>query len=296
MRKAAMMLCAVGSIATAAYATPFTWNTGFGQGYLEYSLENNDGAELFISCNVGAGEDYDHGVTIYFQGNQVPAYDDDGVLAPIELAIDGRSYSVPEETFSDKGAQEWNQITQALSQASFFELFWNGEYLGVFNPQNREISKDLADCRAMRDQNSQDIETAIDTVNPTAKEQKIATNHLDSSALSAPNSTLLAAEYRVSRETPNSSITMILLTAPHSTVTIQDISLNQGNCPLFRANQGAITSHEHLPQALKDLYGTKSAFPLTIKAGDASYLLFKNCPDPNTLEIKTEKGSEFITF
>lgn len=151
MRKAAMMLCAVGSIATAAYATPFTWNTGFGQGYLEYSLENNDGAELFISCNVGAGQDYDHGVTIYFQGNQVPAYDDDGVLAPIELAIDGRSYSVPEETFSDKGAREWNQLTQALSQVSFFELFWNGEYLGVFNPQNREISKDLADCPDLSD-------------------------------------------------------------------------------------------------------------------------------------------------
>ncbi|PWD86344.1 hypothetical protein [Ignatzschineria cameli] len=296
MRKAAMMLCAVGSIATAAYATPFTWNSGFGQGYLEYSLENNDGAELFISCNVGAGEDYDHGVTIYFQGNQVPAYDDDGVLAPIELAIDGRSYSVPEETFSDKGAREWNQMTQALSQASFFELFWNGEYLGGFNPQNREISKNLTDCRAMRDQNSHDIETAIDTVNPTVAEQKRATNHLDSSALLAPNSTQLAAEYRVSRETLNSSITMILLTAPHSPVTIQGISLNQGNCPLFRTEKGAVVGHDYLPQPLKDLYGTKPNFPLIIKAGEPSYLLFKNCPEPKILELETDNGNELITF
>ena len=43
-----------------AHAAPNVWQMSSTQGFVEYSVQDSKGNTLWVTCNVGAGDDYDH--------------------------------------------------------------------------------------------------------------------------------------------------------------------------------------------------------------------------------------------
>lgn len=138
-----------------AFALPGYWDTGYGQGIAEYTLENTEGRKVSISCNDGGPEDMDHSVYIYMKGHDGPIISEEEEYPPLEFLIDGDTYYAPYETQTRSGSNAWYQLTDALSKASSFKFFWNGEFFGDFESKNTSKTiADLKNCQAMADRDS----------------------------------------------------------------------------------------------------------------------------------------------
>lgn len=126
------------SLSSTAYALPGYWDIGYGQGIVEYNLSNKEGDKVVISCNEGGFEDMEHSVDLYLKGSSNSLTSDDGDDAPIEFVIEDDAYYAPYESRTRSGENAWMRFTDALSKASTFTVFWNGEFFGEFESKNRK--------------------------------------------------------------------------------------------------------------------------------------------------------------
>ena len=118
---------------------PNIWTTGFGQGWLEYNISNENKQSLRISCNVGYDDETDHGIVF---ASDLKEY------AGEELAfiMDGNAYyplSMPTNTRN--GAEAWYQFSNDISKAQKIEVYSQDKKIGEFNPTKQSAKKVLGD-------------------------------------------------------------------------------------------------------------------------------------------------------
>ena len=118
---------------------PNIWTTGFGQGWLEYNISNENKQSLQISCNVGYDDETDHGIVF---ASDLKEY------AGEELAfiMDGNAYyplSMPTNTRN--GAEAWYQFSNDISKAQKIEVYSQDKKIGEFNPTKQSAKKVLGD-------------------------------------------------------------------------------------------------------------------------------------------------------
>ncbi|WP_148571987.1 hypothetical protein [Aliarcobacter cryaerophilus] len=118
---------------------PNIWTTGFGQGWLEYNISNENKQSLQISCNVGYDDETDHGIVFTSDSKD---------YAGEELAfiMDGNAYyplSMPTNTRN--GAEAWYQFSNDISKAQKIEVYSQDKKIGEFNPTKQSAKKVLGD-------------------------------------------------------------------------------------------------------------------------------------------------------
>jgi hypothetical protein len=64
---------------------PNIWTTGFGQGWLEYNISNENKQSLRISCNVGYDDETDHGIVFTSDSKDYAGED-------LAFIMDGNAY------------------------------------------------------------------------------------------------------------------------------------------------------------------------------------------------------------
>ncbi|MBP6082881.1 MAG: hypothetical protein KA732_16580 [Providencia sp.] len=135
-------------VSASVQAIPNVWSSSFAQGFTEYSIANNSGYRIIISCNSFVEpDDYaeaiDHGFYVY--------KDDQPIEGNIEFLIDGSSFFVPEGTKYRFAANAWNDLMTELGKAAKFEIYIDGKSGGEFTPSKKNIDKEIPDgfCWAM---------------------------------------------------------------------------------------------------------------------------------------------------
>ncbi|TCJ98564.1 hypothetical protein EV694_0974 [Volucribacter psittacicida] len=130
---------------------PDTWTSGFGQGWLEYNIANNQGQSMTLSCNAGASDDpdVDHRISFSVNGQ---TYDAEQLSGKLAFLINGKTYhplSIPTDTRN--GANEWYEFTQAISTANEFTIYLHNKKVAEFfpTPQSiREYASGIRNCEA----------------------------------------------------------------------------------------------------------------------------------------------------
>ena len=118
---------------------PNIWTTGFGQGWLEYNISNENKQSLRISCNVGYDDETDHGIV--FTSNSK-----DYAGEELAFIMDGNAYyplSMPTNTRN--GAEAWYQFSNDISKAQKIEVYSQDKKIGEFNPTKQSAKKVLGD-------------------------------------------------------------------------------------------------------------------------------------------------------
>lgn len=124
-----------------SYAVPNIWSVSFAQGYTEYGIGNESNDEVIISCNGGAGEDYDHGVHVY--------KNDQAIEGNVSFLIDDEAYYIPEETKTRSGENAWLSFTNAIKTASTFEVYVNNKPAGKFTPSPKNHKNTFSDFECL---------------------------------------------------------------------------------------------------------------------------------------------------
>ncbi len=76
-----------------SWAVDYRWSNGFGQGWLEATVENEHSARLTVSCNQGAGPQYAaYSVIVALPSSAAPAANR---AYTVQFVIDGRSQPFP---------------------------------------------------------------------------------------------------------------------------------------------------------------------------------------------------------
>nr|WP_282490161.1 hypothetical protein [Providencia alcalifaciens] len=122
---------------TASWAVPNIWSSSFAQGYFEYSITNESNDSVIIACNVGAGEGFDNGVSVYHDGQQL--------TGDISFLIDDEAYYIPENTTTRNGANAWVSFTDAIKKTSTFEVYVNNKPAGKFTSSPKNHKKTFSD-------------------------------------------------------------------------------------------------------------------------------------------------------
>lgn len=132
-----------------AQAAPHIWTENFGQGFNIYSIEDTKGQTLRISCNTGAGDNFDHSAEFQIR-NKV--YENTGKKFPLSFIIDGVSLSPSTNTDTRNGANDWSKFTQGIAKAKKIDVFINNKKVTSFTPakSSMNIAKDITStCQAM---------------------------------------------------------------------------------------------------------------------------------------------------
>lgn len=287
MKKIFLILLVTGFY-NVSWANPNYWSSGYAQGFSEYTLTNNDGNSIRISCNEEGSDYIDHGVAVILKGDNEPLISDDGDEAPIEILVNNKMYSAPGETMSRLGSEEWYQFTSAITKAKKFTVFWNGENFGTFLAKNPEEISDLTTCVPMIDKNIND--TFTQEIPPY---QKSSYNQNNSGI--NPNKAF-KMYYEVSNQGYGASISYLYLLSLENNISITGITANRGNCPLFRGEYGGVAPGSNLPNAFTNIYGSGSTFPVHLKYGQKTYFVFQNCPNILEVQVETNYGSAIYQF
>ena len=118
---------------------PNIWTTGFGQGWLEYNISNENKQSLQISCNVGYDDETDHGIVFTTNSKDYAGED-------LAFIMDGNAYyplSMPTNTRN--GAEAWYQFSNDISKAQKIEVYNENQKIGEFNPSKESSKKVLKD-------------------------------------------------------------------------------------------------------------------------------------------------------
>lgn len=87
---------------------------------------------------------------------------------------------------------------------------------------------------------------------------------------------------------------LTLISGYQTAITIDAVDLNNGQCPLSRAEKGGLANAQHLPDPIRALYGQAPIFPMTLQPGESTYLIFKDCPKPQNITITTTQEIQEI--
>ena len=131
MKKLMLAACLI-SMYSSAQAAPNIWMESFGQGFNIFSIQDSRGQTLTVSCNSGAGEDYDH--SAYFETHNKKNYENRDNKFPLSFIIDGVAVSPSTNTTTRNGANDWGQFTQAISKGKKIEVFINNRKMTTFTP------------------------------------------------------------------------------------------------------------------------------------------------------------------
>ena len=118
---------------------PNIWTTGFGQGWLEYNISNENKQSLRISCNVGYDDETDHNIVFSTSSKEFSGED-------LAFIMDGNAYyplSMPTNTRN--GAEAWYQFSNDISKAQKIEVYSQDKKIGEFNPTKQSAKKVLGD-------------------------------------------------------------------------------------------------------------------------------------------------------
>lgn len=135
-------------VCASAHAVPNIWTMGFWGGYAEYSIQDSDERALWIACESGAGEDYDHSAR--FEMNN-KTYKNSDSEHPLTFLLDGKkSVTPPASTSSHSGDSAWNDFTDGMSKARKIDVYLNNKKITTFTPIKSsidEVAKGMADCK-----------------------------------------------------------------------------------------------------------------------------------------------------
>lgn len=282
-----------------ALAAPDYWSFDYNGGYAEYMLENDSGYTVNIRCNDADKDDGDHSLYVGFRGESGALVDDssgfDQTDVPVELIIDGMTYKIPDETFTNNGSNKWGSMISALSSANEFKLFWNGEFIGNFSPKNTQkmLSGMKKTCLSMIDWRTKHSYNNEFTEEPLLLPKEAEPKHTRRSNKKIDHDSLRVS-YNIVDQGYGTSSTYIYIVSLENFVSIEGIAVNRGNCELFRGEKGGIVSTSpYLPKHLRE---GGDSFPVHLKYGQQTYFVFNNCPNVLELTVKTNIGAASYDF
>ena len=118
---------------------PNIWTTGFGQGWLEYNISNENKQSLRISCNVGYDDETDHNIVFSTSSKEYSGED-------LAFVMDGNAYyplSMPTNTRN--GGNNWYDFSTNIANAQKIEVYNENKKIGEFNPSKESSKKVLGD-------------------------------------------------------------------------------------------------------------------------------------------------------
>ena len=136
-------------IAVSAHAAPNVWRTGAAQGYVEYSIQDSKQRTLWIACEAGVGDEYDHSARLEMNGK---SYENSDSKYPLTFLINGgKEVTPPGTTNWRNGANAWNEFIEGMSQAKKIDVFLNNKKITTFTPNRssvNEVAEGMLECGA----------------------------------------------------------------------------------------------------------------------------------------------------
>lgn len=87
-----ILLVSLITFASFAHAAPNVWQSSYAQGFIEYSIQDTKGNTLWVVCNEGAGDDYDHSANLQTKKNR---YQNTDSKYPLSFLLDGKISVAP---------------------------------------------------------------------------------------------------------------------------------------------------------------------------------------------------------
>ncbi|MFM2587262.1 hypothetical protein [Vibrio sp. TBV020] len=122
------------------------WLSGYGQGILEFSITNEQGSKLIVSCDVGfsdTGEMSSVALDIGEGNSYTPEF------SKVNIVINSTSHELP-TNFEDKTSyKKWNDFILSLQHANYFSVYISGNLEGEFSPDvnnSREFVTQINRC------------------------------------------------------------------------------------------------------------------------------------------------------
>lgn len=144
-----LVFIALFSASFSAFAVPNVWRSGYGQGFSEYSIQDAKGQTLWVVCNVGAGEDYDHGARFETKSR---SYENSNSKYPLTFLLDGKNEVIPpKNTDWRNGGNAWQEFSKGVAKAKKIEVFINNKKVTTFTPTAssiKSVASDIASCTA----------------------------------------------------------------------------------------------------------------------------------------------------
>ncbi|MFW1858021.1 hypothetical protein [Acinetobacter defluvii] len=133
-----------------AHAAPNVWVSGWGQGFAEYSIRDTEGNTLWVTCNVEAGDNYDHSARLETKRN---SYENTDSKYPLTFLFDGKTSAAPSaSTKWRNGANAWYEFSQGIAKAKKIDVFLNNKKVTTFTPTPqsiRAVAKEISTCESM---------------------------------------------------------------------------------------------------------------------------------------------------
>ena len=133
-----------------AHAAPNVWQSSYSQGFSEYSIQDGKGNTLWVTCNDGAGDNYDHSARLETKKS---SYENTDSKYPLTFLFDGKKKAAPSaSTKWRNGANAWYEFSQGISKAKKIDVYLNNKKVTTFTPNQQSIksvAKHIAACEAM---------------------------------------------------------------------------------------------------------------------------------------------------
>lgn len=144
-----LVFIALFSASFSAFAVPNVWRSGFGQGFSEYSIQDAKGQTLWVACNNGAGDEYDHSARFEIKSR---SYENSDSKYPLTLLLDGKNEVIPPKTTNWRnGANAWQEFSKGVAKAKKIEVFINNKKVTTFTPTAssiKSVASNIASCTA----------------------------------------------------------------------------------------------------------------------------------------------------
>lgn len=136
-------------ISTGIYAVPNVWQNGYAQGFSEYSIQDAKGQRLWVTCNDGAGDQFDHSARFETKHR---SYENTDSEYPLTFLFDGKTTAAPPATTNWRnGANQWFEFATGIAKAKKIEVFINNKKITTFVPTAssiQSIAADISSCEA----------------------------------------------------------------------------------------------------------------------------------------------------
>lgn len=144
-----LVFIALFSASFSAFAVPNVWRSGFAQGFSEYSIQDAKGQTLWVACNDGAGDEYDHSARFEIKSR---SYENSDSKYPLTFLLDGKNEVIPpKNTDWRNGGNAWQEFSKGVAKAKKIEVFINNKKVTTFTPTAnsiKNVASNIASCTA----------------------------------------------------------------------------------------------------------------------------------------------------
>ena len=138
------------SLGMNASAVPNVWQSSYAEGMTEYSIQDKNGNTLWVVCNEGAGDDYDHSARFEMKNK---SYENTDAKYPLSFLLNGKTQVAPAGTTKWRnGGNAWYEFSQGIASAKKIEVFVNNKKMTTFTPNAasiKAVAKEIASCEAL---------------------------------------------------------------------------------------------------------------------------------------------------